>query len=336
MAEVKQREIWVDNVKVIACILVVLGHFFQSMTKADILPANDIFYWFNQTIYYFHVPLFFICSGFLYQNFSKVCDIHSWGRNIGKKILNLGVPYFTFSFTTWILKTVFSSSTNDQIGGLTDTLFFHPTSPYWYLYALFFIFLITPTFKARVTAGIGLVAATGLKLFGILVRDGIQAVSYVLSNEIWFVIGMSLSVWNVKKYIKKDKIVASVALGVLFVSLSVWLYKANVQHEIVNFLMGVISCSAIIMLLMTIFDTRRQNIVFGYLSKYTMPIFLMHTLFSAPLRALLFKAGIQNAMVHVILGLIISFTGPIVAAVIMKKSKWLEFFLYPGVFVKTK
>lgn len=35
---VKTREKWVDDVKVIACILVVLGHFFQSMTKANILP----------------------------------------------------------------------------------------------------------------------------------------------------------------------------------------------------------------------------------------------------------------------------------------------------------
>ena len=39
---VKTREKWVDDVKVIACILVVLGHFFQSMTKANILPENDL------------------------------------------------------------------------------------------------------------------------------------------------------------------------------------------------------------------------------------------------------------------------------------------------------
>lgn len=39
----KQREIWIDNVKGVACILVVLGHFFQSMTQADVLPANDLY-----------------------------------------------------------------------------------------------------------------------------------------------------------------------------------------------------------------------------------------------------------------------------------------------------
>lgn len=92
----KQREIWVDNVKVIACILVVLGHFFQSMTKSDVLPQMIYIKWFNQTIYYFHVPLFFICSGYLYQKLSVVNDAHSWGRNVLKKIINLGIPYFVF------------------------------------------------------------------------------------------------------------------------------------------------------------------------------------------------------------------------------------------------
>lgn len=81
-----QREIWVDNVKVVACILVVLGHFFQSMTQSGVLPTNDLYKWFNQTIYYFHVPLFFICSGYLYQKLSRVDDIHSWGKNVLKKI----------------------------------------------------------------------------------------------------------------------------------------------------------------------------------------------------------------------------------------------------------
>ena len=164
----KQREIWVDNVKVVACILVVLGHFLQSMTKAKVLPANDLYQWFNQIIYYFHVPLFFICSGYLYQKLSVVNNVHSWGRNVLKKLLVLGIPYFTFSLATWFLKTLFSSSVNSQIGGLGDILFFHPTSPYWYLYALFFLFLITPTFYSKRMAIWGLIIALVFKAIGII------------------------------------------------------------------------------------------------------------------------------------------------------------------------
>ena len=102
-AAVKTREKWVDDVKVIACILVVLGHFFQSMTKANILSENDLYEWFNTTIYYFHVPLFFICSGYLYQKYSKVNSVGGWYRNVAKKVLALGVPYATFT-TASVLK----------------------------------------------------------------------------------------------------------------------------------------------------------------------------------------------------------------------------------------
>ena len=101
---VRTREKWVDDVKVIACILVVLGHFFQSMTKASILPENDLYEWFETTIYYFHVPLFFICSGYLYQKYSKVNSISIRCKNVVKK--------------------VFSSNVSDQIGGLGIHYFF--------------------------------------------------------------------------------------------------------------------------------------------------------------------------------------------------------------------
>lgn len=178
---VKTREKWVDDVKVIACILVVLGHFFQSMTKANILSENDLYEWFNTTIYYFHVPLFFICSGYLYQKYSKVNSVGSWYRNVAKKVLALGVPYATFTTATWVLKKVFSSGVNDQIGGLGETLFLHPTAPYWYLYALFFIFLVTPTFNSVKAAGVGLVVALAAKSL-ILTWGGVQRLRSIDSS----------------------------------------------------------------------------------------------------------------------------------------------------------
>ena len=332
----KQREIWVDNVKVIACILVVLGHFFQSMTQANVLPANDLYQWFNQTIYYFHVPLFFICSGYLYQKLSVVNDVHSWGRNVLKKILVLGIPYFTFSLATWVLKTLFSSSVNSEIGGLGDTLFLHPTSPYWYLYALFFLFLITPTFRNRSIAMIGLIIALAFKALGIFGGMECKSISYILSNEIWFVIGMCLSVFEFKKYLVKKSLGISIATGVIFLLLSIWVYMIGLNHGVISFLLGLLACFSVVTLMAKIYENRGQSAAFGTLAKYTMPIFLMHTLFAAPLRTVLFKVGIHNAMVHVILGIAISFIGPMIAAVIMKKTKWLEFFLYPGKFIKMK
>ena len=327
---VRTREKWVDGVKVIACILVVLGHFFQSMTKANILPENDLYEWFNTTIYYFHVPLFFICSGYLYQKYSKVNSVGSWYRNVAKKVLVLGVPYATFTTATWVLKKVFSSSVNDQIGGLGETLFFHPTAPYWYLYALFFIFLVTPTFNSVKAAAVGLVVALAAK--GLILTGGgysIYAVSTVLSNEIWFVLGMSICAFNVQL---KGRKVQGMICGVLFIILSIMVYTAEISSSASSFIMGLLACVAVIMMVAGFEEKLGRGMEF--IAKYTMPIFLMHTLFAAPMRSVLLKLGITNAVAHIVLGVGISFAGPIIAAWIIKKTKWLEFFLYPNKIIK--
>lgn len=327
---VRTREKWVDDVKVIACILVVLGHFFQSMTKASILPENDLYEWFETTIYYFHVPLFFICSGYLYQKYSKVNSVGSWCKNVAKKALALGVPYVTFTTATWVLKKVFSSSVNDQIGGLGDTLFLHPTAPYWYLYALFFIFLVTPTFNSVKATIVGLVVALSAKAL-ILTGGGygVYAVSTILRNEIWFVLGMSICAFNVQL---KDRKVQGTIFGLLFMILSIVVYTAEIGGSAISFAMGLLACVAVILMVAEFEQKFGRGM--DFLAKYTMPIFLMHTLFAAPMRSVLMKVGIENAVIHVVLGLGISFVGPIIAAWIMKKTKWLEFFLYPNKVIK--
>ena len=93
----------------------------------------------------------------------------------------------------------------------------------------------------------------------------------------------------------------------------------EISGSAIPFAMGLLACVNVI-ILMTSFEEE-----FGkgmeFLAKYIMPIFLMHTLFAAPLRLILMMVGIENAVVHVVLGLEISFTGPIIAAWIMKKTK---------------
>lgn len=295
------------------------------MTKANILPENDLYKWFNTTIYYFHVPLFFICSGYLYQKYSKVNDFKSWKKNMAKKARALGVPYVTFTTATWVLKTVFSGSVNDQIGGLGDTLLIHPTAPYWYLYALFFIFLVTPTFSTVKMAAVGLAVAIVAKVYILTGGTGIYAVSTVLTNEIWFVLEMSICAFNAELRGRK---LQGIVIGLLFLVLSVVVYIADIKNLTMSFVLGVLACIAVIFLVAA-YEERTGKIM-EFLAKYTMPIFLMHTLFAAPTRAVLLKVGVTNAMLHVILGLGISFAGPIVAAWIMKKTKWMEFFLYPN------
>ena len=78
---------------------------------------------------YKYIDTMICCSEFMKRKMdSKVKGFKSWKKNMAKKALALGVPYVTFSTATWVLKTVFSGSVNDQIGGLGDTLLLHPTN----------------------------------------------------------------------------------------------------------------------------------------------------------------------------------------------------------------
>lgn len=125
-----------------------------------------------------------------------------------------------------------------------------------------------------------------------------------------------------------------VITGSIFLLLSVLVYRADVQNGFISFLLGFIASASIVMLMIRVYKDRKQTAFFRFFAKYTMPTFVMHTLFAAPLRVVLLKIGVNNAAVHVVLGIAISFIGPIIAAWIMKKSKWLVFFLYPGNVVK--
>ena len=67
----KNREVWIDLTKGFACILVALGHFFSSIMATEEGNGFVFLNWFVKTVYYFHVPLFFVCSGYLYQRINS-------------------------------------------------------------------------------------------------------------------------------------------------------------------------------------------------------------------------------------------------------------------------
>lgn len=260
MNRTNQREIWADSIKGIACILVVLGHFFQSMVKANILPDTNLYQWFIKTIYYFHVPLFFICSGYLFQKNSIVVDFQSWGKNALKKLLVLGIPYLFFSSVTWALKTLFSSSVNNKVGPLEETLFLNPTSPYWYLYELLFLFLITPTFQNKKMAWGGLIIGTIFKVIEIeMGENSVRAILYILSNEIWFVLGMSLCFFDYCKYLTNKGLIGAFIIGTIFLFLSI--YMINNDQEAIHFLLGLMACFSIIAIVQTYYQKKHIKIL---------------------------------------------------------------------------
>lgn len=336
------REKWVDYTKVVACLLVLTGHFFQSMVEAGIMNKSIGYQWYIQTIYLFHVPLFLFCSGYLYQKTANVRSFTEWKRNVRKKAIALGVPYFVFLSLSWVAKVAFSSNVNTEVGGgYLYTLFIHPIGAYWYLYFLFFMFVITPTLvedhskKGQISRGVILLCAL---VFKVLAISGIVH-SYFLytlfSNEIWFVGGMYVFIHR-KYFMQKINYKISWLLISMFVAGSVVIDIFDIKNSWIDFVIGTLAVLSIVALIYLVEDKVQDSRMLAVLSGYTFPIYLMHTLAAAPVRIILLKMGIENVVMHGVFGLLASVILPIIAAMIMKKISILEAMLYPMKFLNKK
>ena len=330
------REIWIDLVKLYACTLVAAGHFFQSMVASCIMTESPLYLFFNRTIYYFHVPLFFICSGYLYQKHGAVSSFSQWKENAVKKFISLGIPYCVFSTATWLLKAVFSGAVNIQNDGFFTTLLVHPISPYWYLYTLFFIFLVIPTIHEKKTAVyIILVVSIGKMLDIAGVIDAAPyAVKTVCAYAVWFVAGMLLAF---RELPKKCNSLGYYTLGIagcaLFTAISGMIQVLDIYSQILDALMGVLGCASFLLIAWNFSWNKELRSLTDFCSGYTMPVFLMHTIFAAGFRAILLKIGVSSLVIHVGLGLIISFVGPMAAFDVMQKLK-LDWLIFPTKYIQ--
>lgn len=333
----RKRYIWIDAVKIFACFLVVFGHLYMSMMSGGWIQESKIYYcWPVQTIYTFHVPLFFLCSGFLYQCTSKEWTLQEHRKNIQKKFLALGVPYFTFSLITLILKVVFSAEVNNQATPILKTLFIAPIAPYWYLYTLFFLFCFIPRFNDKKALRSCFVITIVLKLIYIIFLHTFNLpdiVSKVLANAIWFVMGMILTKSEIVK--TKGKSLSCMILFVIGISISYLFYKAPRNIAYIQFLVGI--CFVIPIIYFFIIKCENyKTLNMNKLGKYFMPVYVLHTIVAAMFRSVLLKIGIHSFIVHFFVGLIVSIMIPVVIYNLAEKKWFLLFWFEPMKALKMK
>lgn len=321
-----KREYWVDQVKILACLIVVATHLYESMVKSGVLADGFFFRWFQMAAHYSAVQLFFICSGYLYQKYSVVNSISTWKDSIFKKMIAIGIPYFVFSFATWLMKSVSPENVNHQNGGLFDSLFVHPIGQYWYLYILFFMFLITPTLQNKKMAISAVAIAFALKLIAVLSGNliKIHLISNLFSNELWFVLGMVLCLQKTGILSNKK---SGIGLMILFVFSSAVLVGKS-RHPLLALTLEILVCIAVLM----IFRENKPKFMDGLIA-YTMPIYLMHTICAAVTRTVLFRLGASNHVIQVIFGALASILGPIIIMAVLERLH-LDFIVYPNRLLK--
>jgi len=132
---------YIDSCKAIGILLVILGH------------TPDIPEWLYTIIYSFHMPLFFILSGMLF-NTSKASS--KFGTFVFDKFKKYVLPYFGYAFINLALQVIYNFVLKNQLLGseyilrnLRGIVFCYANtqnmpncSPLWFLICLFFANII--------------------------------------------------------------------------------------------------------------------------------------------------------------------------------------------------
>lgn len=325
------RVVWVDAVKLFACFLVVFGHLFMSMVTSGLLDESNVFYQLLvQTIYSFHVPLFFVCSGFLYQFHKGGSTPRVHLRSIKRKALALGVPYIVFSSLTLLLKNVFSGEVNNAATPFLRTLLLEPIAPYWYLYTLFLLFCLIPR-QSRNRNIFGLFIATSLIKFIYVccpicwtLPDPVQKVA---ACAVWFSFGMMLSVDKIRINILKKSLSFIGLLIALFFSF--FYYRVENTNRGLQFCLAILFVYSIVGLAVNARQLDVRASLLSYLGRFFMPVYVLHTICAAGIRSLLFKLGVMSLPLHMTIGLSASIAIPMVIYQMSLDHWWMLFLFEP-------
>lgn len=133
-----QRYTYVDIMKGIAILIVVLGHILGAFytNRNLVLPLDYRLLYI--TIYSFHMPVFFVISGFFADKWVE----RNFKTALAEKIKRLAVPYFFFGFLLAIVKEYGGRYANTP-GGLKAFMnaLVVPFNLFWFIYILFFFFI---------------------------------------------------------------------------------------------------------------------------------------------------------------------------------------------------
>lgn len=328
---VRPREPWVDATKGLACFLVAVGHGFQGLVMAGLMSPAGWWKWFNASIYCFHVQLFFLCSGYLWQRSGKGRDGDSHLRAVGKKAWVLGVPYSAFIVCQWALKTALAPWVNSPAGSLFRALFVAPAPPYWYLATLAMLFALFPRAGTKRAwawmFGVSVllkaaVSAWGGKSWGF-------AAHTVAEHAFWFVAGMGLASWGAGLLRTRPARWAAAVGAVAFLAGSTGAPAVGGSvRPWTCWGLGILACIAVPVGFSNATRPSPAGAFWNWLGRNALPVFLMHTLCAAAVRMVLRTLGLSTLWVHVPAMFAASFLGPVLLLRLMERVR-LDGFLDP-------
>lgn len=346
MKKSTEKIVFVDILKAIACLCVLIGHVINGMMK-DGMDVSEPLRLLNSYVYLFHVPCFFFASGYLYAN-KRLTGWREYLQFVGKKLITLAVPYFACSIAYILFSSIISSEmhTAYAISAITE-LWRTPVAQYWYLYALFEMFLLVPVIERilpKVDSRWIFLLFVGSALW---IDSSVNSVAYLASYTCFFYLGVC---FRRADLLNRHYFVSLNPYGLLVAGLSLsmivyFFYRLMVAGNVfTSDLTSGLKCITRLLLVVTIVViaiavskmNNKANKLLLWLSQFSLYIYLFHTWFTGSLRILLRKTGIRNDWIQAVCGIAIGLVGSLVAAMAIKRVPLLRIWIEPLQVMKKK
>lgn len=294
------RSDWIDIAKGIGILLVVYGHVARGLVNGGVPLDRAWFTALDTAIYAFHMPLFFLLSGWFF-----VGSLTRRGPRdyLATRVATVLYPYVLWSLLQGGIELLLSRWTSQPLA-LADVLAlgWAPRAQFWFLYALFLISLIALVMCARhPKAGVGALVLTGALLLAAQPRDWPMPAALVASHLLHFAVGAWLGA-------RRDTpaTVSRIALSGVLVGAGALLALQPLGAEwpkllrLAAALLGVALVAGLALAL----AARGWGHRLAALGRASMAVFLAHILVASGTRIVLVKVlGITSPSMHLVAGM---------------------------------
>jgi fucose 4-O-acetylase-like acetyltransferase len=321
------RQVWVNYAKGIGIILVVFGHVNRGLYSAGISFSESGYQLLDSVIYTFHMPLFFFLSGLF---FVQSIERKGKAQFIVSKIDTLVYPYIIWSLLQGMVEVTLSRYTNNP-SNMSDvfTLFTQPRAQFWFLYALFMVFVVATLLYNRnrfnLILPLLIVASTLLYVYSQTLGNAFH-INFVTRFMLFFLLG-ALAM-RYAEQITTMGFAAVICSLLAFVAIE-WLFHAYLHQNYTNtgwlsLLVAVVAITFIVCVSVVLAKLEWHWLC--RLGELSMVIYLMHILAGSGLRIILSKIlHVNSWSLHVVAGTLFGLIAPVIAYYLIRR--WHLMFL---------
>lgn len=329
---------WIDSVKGVAMISVVLCHVVNGFRKAGLFTnsGGGVLYAIENITDIYQMPLFCLISGFLFS-FSYVSRAGELKREkVDRQILNFVGMYVAWSIITYVAKIAFSREVNTELSPWAILFIWCKTIDFlWYLYVLAAIYMIFRFDKVRNAPGcIIFMIMTIAGLVGSALAsdflDGLFCIKLILYYSFIFYIGILLEKrLREGKTFKKMETIVILSMGAVSIGLTVLFWGRKIKDiPIVNLITG-LGISFLIVLVFMRVDILHRIKPLNYIGRRSIEIYLIHVFCTVGARPIIRMLGLSNPFLGVAITFLLSIAIPLLIGYVFKRLGLYDFLFRP-------